>query len=572
MSGVVSYTLRSNGVEFAQNFKVKSIIILNEVNRIPRAKVRLLDGEVSAQDFPLSNIEFFKPGNILEIDLGHGTESNPLFKGVILKHSVKVGESNRSYLEIECKHQMVKLTVNPQSRFFNELTDKEVLEELLGEANLDHQIEGLDHFVHPQLVQYESTDWDFMMSRVDSNGCLLLFDDHKVQIVNPAMGGEVALKCEYGANVLAFEALIDGEELFSKVEAHAWDPSNQAINSGEATETFNNEIGNIDASELAEALNSGPYSLKHSGALSDQELTSWASAKSTKMQLAKVRGQVTINGDNRISPGKIIELKGFGDRFTGKAFVTGVRHEMSNGNWTTNIQFGVPVDWFSQRENFNSMPSSGLLPSVQGIQIGVVTKLEDDPEHEFRIQVRIPIMDNEDDGVWARVVKSYAGNDYGSIFYPEIGDEVMVGFINNDPRQAVVLGAVHSSANVPSIPPTDDNYEKGIISKEQLKFSLNDQEGSISITTPGGRTITLNDQDEILNISDSYGNMIEFSSEGIKLKSVKDLVLESPNNVDISGLNITSKANGKFAAEGNTGAEMKTSSIAVVKGSLVQIN
>jgi Rhs element Vgr protein len=271
-------------------------------------------------------------------------------------------------------------------------------------------------------------------------------------------------------------------------------------------------------------------------------------------------------------PGKIIELSGFGDRFNGKAYVTGVRHELSNGKWSTDIQFGLSAKWFSATQDFNALPAAGMLPSVDGVQIGVVTELENDPDDEFRIRVRLPLLGNDEEGVWARMVKSYAGSDYGICFHPEIDDEVIVAFLNNDPRKAVVIGMLHSSAKPSPIEPKDDNYQKGIITKSELKVLWDDEKKIITVSTPGGNEIVLDDDEKKISMKDSNQNSIEMSSSGITIESSKALTLKAGQNIDIEGLNISHNANGKFTAEGAAGAEVKTGSIAVLKGSLVQIN
>ena len=139
MKNLVSYVLRSDGQEFMQAFKVKSIVIMNEANRIPRATIVLLDGDVSQQMFALSNQDFFKPGKMLEIDLGYDTNAEPVFKGIILKHAIQIRESNASYLEIECKHPAVKLTVNKRNRFFYDSTDKNAISQLLDENRIPYR-------------------------------------------------------------------------------------------------------------------------------------------------------------------------------------------------------------------------------------------------------------------------------------------------------------------------------------------------------------------------------------------------------------------------------------------------
>ena len=70
----------------------------------------------------------------------------------------------------------------------------------------------------------------------------------------------------------------------------------------------------------------------------------------------------------------------------------------------------------------------------------------EDPDGEHRVRVKLPLVNNADDGVWARVASLDAGNDRGFFFRPEIGDEVVVGFFDDDPRRPVMLGMLHSSA------------------------------------------------------------------------------------------------------------------------------
>jgi Rhs element Vgr protein len=572
MKNTISYTLRSNGKEFLEAFKVKSIMVLNEANRIPRAKILMLDGDVSEQDFKISNLNFFKPGRLLEIDLGFDNDVTNVFKGLIIKHGIKISSTNNSYLEIECKHAAVKLTVNKKNRQFNNLNDNDVVTQLLGEAGISHKIDGLTDFTHGQLVQHESTTWDFMLSRVDVNGHLVLFDNEDLIITSPSMEGEEVADCAYGDNVISFQSEMDSESQFLQVESKAWSSAEQNLVVASESRSFKNEIGNISSEDLAQVLNNEPFHLQHSGSIPEDELTIWAKSKATKNELSKIIGNVRIRGNAAVFPGKIIKLTGFGERFTGKAYVTGVRHETSEGNWTTDIQFGLPSDWFSQRQGFQALPAGGMLPAVNGLQIGVVTQLENDPENEYRIKVRLPMVSNDEEGVWAQMAKGYAGDSYGICFLPEIGDEVVIGFLNDDPRKAVVLGMLHSSAKPAPVSPSDDNHQKVIVSRSDVKIIWNDDKKIITISTPGGNEIKLDEESQEVKIIDSHQNKIVMNGQGISIESASNLKLKARQNIDIEGINISSKANGKFAAEGNGGAEVKSNAIAILKGSLVQIN
>lgn len=572
MKNVTNYILRSNGEEFAQAFKVKSIMVLNEVNRICRAKVHLLDGDVSAQNFELSNTDFFKPGNELEIDIGFESDVKNVFKGIITEHAIKVKDSNVSSLVITCKHQAVKLTQASVNKFFYEKSDKETIQDLLDAAGVDHTVNDWPEYTHEQLVQYQSTAWDYILSRTDANGMFVFTQENKLLITAPDVEQEEALNCEYGSNVLEFEASINNEFQTPKVESKAWSSEDQEILTIEGTSSFTNPLGNIESEALADVWGDHFSLLQHTGDVTEEELSAWSNAKATKNELAKVVGRVRVRGTHEVAPGKVITLTGFGERFVGKALVTGVRHELQKGNWSTDIQFGISPSWFLSKTTEPSVQSGALVPKINGCQIGVVTQLEEDPQSQFRVKVKIPILDEDEEGIWTRIARPYAGDEYGYCFYPEIGDEVVVGFLNEDPRHAIILGSVHSGSLPAPENATDDNHLKGIYTRSGLKMTFEDDQKIIEIATPSGNKIVMDEAEQSIVVTDEHNNTLEMKSDGIFLESQKDINIKGNKDIKIEGVNIELKASGKFSAEGSAGADLKSSAIAVLKGSLVQIN
>ena len=74
-------------------------------------------------------------------------------------------------------------------------------------------------------------------------------------------------------------------------------------------------------------------------------------------------------------------------------------------------------------------------------------------------------------------------------------------------------------------------------------------------------------------MEDENGNVITLSSDGVAIESAKDIVLSAPQgDVSIEGLNVSVAAQAEFKAEGTAGAEVSSSAILTLKGSLVQIN
>lgn len=570
MKNLTNYILRSNGEEFTRTFKVKSIMVLNEANKIPRARILLIDGDVSMQDFELSNSGFFDPGNEFEIEIGYENEVHLVFKGIITRHSIKVRE-NTSELELECKHKAVKLTLNQGNRFFYDVTDREIIEEILGAESIDHFVGEAPDYKHQQIVQFASADWDFILSRTDANGMLVFSEGDRLNIVPPNMDQEEVLSCEYGRNVLEFEASINNEYQTPRVEAKAWSPDNQEVITSEGSAGFSNPLGKVDSATLAQAWGQSSSSLQHHGNLTEDELTAWSGSRATKNELAKVIGRVRIKGSHEVLPGKLIKLEGFGDRFSGAALVTGIRHELQKGNWTTDVQFGLSPEWFLLKTSKPALFSQALLPAVQGCHIGVVTGLED-PDGSFRVKVKIPVLNEGEEGVWARIIQTYAGSEYGAFFYPEIGDEVVVGFLNDDSRHAVLLGSLHSNGHPAPENPTDENNKKGIYTRSGLTLTFDDENKIVEIATSSGNKISLDESAQSINITDEHSNSVVMKSGSISLESQGDIEMKSVGNIKLEAVNINMKASGKFTAEGNAGADVKSSGIAVLKGALVQIN
>src|SRR5262249_39053829 len=156
------------------------------------------------------------------------------------------------------------------------------------------------------------------------------------------------------------------------------------------------------------------------------------------------------------------------------------------GNWETDVQFGLSPDIFAQTYDLRPLPASGLLPSVPGLQIGIVTALENDPDGEDRIKCRLPLVSTSEDGVWARLATLDAGKNRGTYFRPEIGDEVIVRFLGDDPCFPVILGQSNSSANPSPVAAKDANDLKGYVSREKLKLSFDDDKKIIGLESPAG--------------------------------------------------------------------------------------
>jgi Rhs element Vgr protein len=568
---LASFTILSGGTEVSREYHVLSITVNKEVNRIASATIILLDGEASSQSFNISNQPDFEPGKEIEIKAGFSNQEETIFKGIVVKHGIKVRKNN-SVLVVDCRDKAVKMTGAVKGAYYKDTKDSDVMEDLVGKYGLDKDIQATT-YTHKQLVQYNSTDWDFMLCRADANGMLCFTDDNKVSISKPQFAGEAALTIQFGATVLDLDAEIDARFQYKSITGSTWNFTSQELaDTLEAEDAQVPEAGNLDKDALAGVIDEEKYSLVNSAKLEDPEMQDWINAMMMKHQLAKIRGRVRTDGTSAVKPGQLIQLNGAGERFEGKLYVTGVRHEIETGTWQTVFQFGINPEWFAETYDVQQPLAGGLLPAVQGLQIGVVTQLESDPDGEDRIQVRIPVIHKSDEGAWCRVATLDAGKERGSFFRPEIGDEVVVGFINNDPRHGMVLGMCNSSDKPAPITASDQNHEKGFQTRSKMKMIFNDDKKSFTLETPAGNKFIISEEDKKIYFEDQNGNKITMNQDGIKLESVKDIVMKAANDISVSGLNIEINANAKATLKGSGSAELSSGGSTTVKGSTVQIN
>lgn len=556
--------------DVSATYGVKTITVERSCNRIPTATLILVDGDGTIQEFETSNADEFKPGEKIVIEAGYDFEDNSIFEGIITKHAIKAS-AQTSYLIIECKDEAFKMTLGRKNKIFYEVTESDVIDEVISENGLSGGAESTSH-THNEIVQYQATDWDFIQCRAQINNMLCFVEDGTVDIKAPELSAGSVYTATYGDNVFSFEAEIDARNQYDTFEASAWNYSDQEVITKTAENSDLNGAGNLSSGDLAEAAGSSSISLTHAGNIPDEILTSWAEGKSMYQQLAKICGTVQVQGTEEVLPGNMITLAGMSDRFNGDVFVCGVHHTVTNGNWTTTIKFGLEPEWFAETYEVSQLPASGMLPAIGGLQIGVVAALEGDPDEEHRIQVKLPIISAEEEGVWARVLTMHAGENYGVHFLPEIGHEVLVGFLNDDPNQAVVLGSLFSNTNTSPIEHSDDNFEKVIMTKSEIKITMNDELKSITLDTPAGKLITLDEDEAYIKLEDENGNSIIMNADGITIESGKDIIMTAASgDLKMEAMNIEAVASIDFKAEAVT-ATVEGSATTTIKGGMVQIN
>lgn len=587
---LVTSLITANGAPIPDTVQVRSIDVWVGVNKLPRARVVINDGDVAAANFPISESALLIPGVEITIAMGYDGVTERVFSGVIQSQGISISGDGPSQLIIEATDKALAMTLARSNAIFSNSRDSDAITKLIKGAGLTAHVAETEPR-HPVIVQSYASDWDWVAARAQVNSMVIIVDDGVVTVAPPSTSSTPVLNLTYGVSILDFNSEIDAATQFSAdaFKSYAWAPSTQKVTVSRAATSDVTTPGNLTSDELARVFDVAAVPHQTAGTLSIDDLTNWSSAELLKSRLAKVLGTVRFQGSALAQPGVMIELAGLGDRFNGNAYVAGVHHHVADGNWTTSVNFGLSPEWFAKPTGALEVPdAAGQIPGIANLLTGIVLQTDGDPEGAFRVRIALPLLQAGASGLWARLGNTYASNGFGAAFYPEIGDEVVVAFMNNDPRFPVILGSLYSKTRPPPFAPDATNNRKSIRTRTGLQIDFYDSEGAVEIHTPGKQSVRLDDTGKSIAINDMNGNLITMSPQGISISSAAALTLYAKSNitiksdasvtvtgenqVSISGMIVQTTASGTLTLKGNASAELSASGITTVKGALVNIN
>ena len=561
------FTVKVGGQALPREHQLLALSIQHPANHVSSARLVYADGAASRQEFALSASDTFVPGAEIEVLAGANGQDTPLFKGLVVSQRLKLRQGGAAQLVVECRHAAVKLTLQRKSKAWFDSSDSDVVSALLAE----HAGEVASTTVtHEQLVQHEVSDWDFAVARAQANGHWVFTRDDKVHSAAPALNGDPVANLLFGATLLEFDAQAEARGQMAASQTTSWNADDQAVSVQDGNSPTFTPPGNFSSDDVAAAMGQDEHLLHHAG-LPDAEAAALASGWWATSRASFINGRAKCEGFAPVQPGDVLELAGLGARFNGKVLCTGVRHDIDpTQGWKVHLQFGGLQQDPALQQRLQAPRVTRLLAPVSGLQLGVVTDNED-PQGNFRVRVKLPLV-ADDDGVWARVACLDAGNDRGLLIRPEIGDEVVLGFLDEDPRAPVLLGMLHSSAKAAPLAPSNDNHEKGFISRSGMRWLFDDDKKVMTLSTPAGNSLVLSEDEQAITLKDQHGNSLTLDAEGITLNSSKALTLKAATESNFeTGTSFGIKAV-NLSLEASASAELKGGATTTLKGGMVQIN
>jgi type VI secretion system secreted protein VgrG len=313
------------------------------------------------------------------------------------------------------------------------------------------------------------------------------------------------------------------------------------------------------------------------------------------------------------------ELKNHGVRALNTSYLlTRVHLSMSTNSYRTDA---APRDDY--RNTFESVPSSVVYrparvtrkPVISGVQSAVVVGPSGEEIYSDKYgRVKVQFFWDRDgkkdqnSSCWLRVSQDWAGKNWGAVFIPRIGQEVLVDFLEGDPDRPLITGRVYNAEQMPPYALPDNQTQSGVKTRSSKgggtanfnEFRFEDKKGSELVFLHAEKDLTMeveNDEkrtvmnDRTVDISNNETQTVDKGNETLTLnKGNQTTTLKMGNQsttLDIGNQDITLKTGnqttkvnlGKISEEAMQSIELKVgqSSIKIdqmgvtIKGMMINI-
>ncbi len=359
-----------------------------------------------------------------------------------------------------------RLRYRRDCRIFQEQSARKIITGLLDGAKVKYKFRckgNREPTERIYCVQYRETDWDFICRLLEEEGYYYYFehlqDRHVLHMANaPAFHPDIAGKAE----VPFEEPKTTSAALEHIFRLHY----SAAVGSGKVTlADYNFQKPDVEmeverAAKLRQDLELYDYPGLYQQPADGKGLAS-VRLEEAQAQLEQAEGHSDCG---RFFPGALFKLTGHPRKaLNGKKYLlTRLLHTARKGALDLDSGSLDPRCTYSNR--FHATPHKvpyrpprvTRKPEVQGVQTAVVvgSKSEEiytDKHGRVKVQFHWDRQGKKDEksSCWIRVSQTWAGQGWGAMHIPRVGQEVIVDFEEGDPDRPIVTGRVYHGTNVP---------------------------------------------------------------------------------------------------------------------------
>lgn len=507
--------------------------VQQQINEIPVAQLELqipTDSNGSSEKLAHQEAAALNTGSDVTIMLDNTT----LFSGYLTSKRIMLRGKAWS-IRLEARHLLQKLAFFPGSRVFRQQDDATILNMLLQQAGVKMTRTATSQLAtrHDQMVQFRVSDWQFIRSRLFATNCWLIPDaaSNGVTVSPLAEPSVVSHQLENyaqqsGYSLYDIDLTFDSRFTPDSLSLQGWDITQQQLSAVQKSNA--SSFQPWKAGQPVAPSQPRNYQLTFS-TLPESAPATLALSWINHQQLTGVQGRIVLEGTRDFQLAESISLSQFGAGLDGTAILTGV-----------NQLFDTVEGWRSELLTGMASFLTQSIPAVQSLHIATVASFTADPQGLERIPISLPALNLPGEYIFARLGKPWASKASGFCFYPEPGDEVIVGFIESDPRYPVIIDSLHNPKNTAPISPDKENNIKGlIVSKgdytEQLLINTQEK----NLTLAAGTTNFAIAADK--NIEMTAPETLNLSAKSISYEASDTLSLTGKSKVEITGSSINMK-------------------------------
>lgn len=298
----------------------------------------------------------------------------------------------------------------------------------------------------------------------------------------------------------------------------------------------------------------------------------------TKMEAVEYKkNYITLESDALLSPGQVFSIEDHNrEELNTKYFVSRVEHSFGVGD---------TVPYFSTIEGYNNskVKCRSMLvlekPRIYGYISAIVTGPSNQDvfrDELARIKVRFlwdleGKKNKEKSSGWVRVAETFAGSNFGAIFLPRVGQEVIVVFMDGDPDRPLVVGALYNGLNKPPYKDADISCIKTQTLGDkkrfnELKFIDKKQKEQIYVRAQKDLEILINENANITLKKGNYTLTLEKGNVKVEVKgsinvhATKDISFKADKNITLDAnqsITLNAKKDITFKAQKNMSSTAK---------------
>ncbi|MGX4695366.1 phage baseplate assembly protein V [Streptomyces sp. JNUCC 63] len=545
---------------------VVELDVSEEVGRHGRLTLIVQNWDADSRSVRHSDDGPFEPGAAIAVSLGYHSRLTTVFEGVIASLTAHFPRGGRPVLRVEGRSKSVLLEHPPRSRQLADVCDADVASAVAADYALS--TDAADGVARPFVVSDRISDWELLKRRAGEMGWVTYVRGDTL-VLRPPAPNKQPIRLDYTRDLVELHLTQDLTHAIGSAVGVAWDLDTlEAVESEQSAAAAGVDTGERAAHDVAAADSGWPARDERTespAVAGSDEADARAVAAQRRAALAHYFGSGVVLGDPALRCDGWVSIAGAGTRMSGPHYVTAVRHRLSTGGYVTEFQVGAPP---------------ALVPPARtggrGLVLGIVEAL-DDPESLNRVKVRLPWRADAGDGVWARQANLDAGDGYGAVVVPNVGQEVLVGFVDGDPATPVVLGSLYNGAQRPPVfVGAGTNAVRALITPDGHALRLEDGDSAaVKLLSGKGHSVVLDDKgSEVVVTHAGSGNAIRLSGDGIELIAAQgDIKLSSAaGNITLDSLGLQAKASGPSTIETSATFGLKASGSLALNGSLVTIN